>query len=270
MKLSEIYQIADKLAPKALSDEYCARYGAYDNSGRIVDTGKDVTGIVFSLDLSFAAIDKAKEAGANLIITHHPAIYGKIGEISVSETEPLGKKLVACIENGISVISMHLNLDAAEGGIDESLMDGILCSAGAGTRSNATIAVMHPLSQGGYGRVYDVPEQSLFSLAENMKREFHAERIAVYGEDKKIKRVASFCGAGVDEEAIAFAVANGANVLVSSDFKHHHITFAKETGLSVVALTHYASENYGFEKYGKKISRSVSIPCVFVTENDLL
>ena len=57
MKLSEIYQIADSLAPKALSDEYCAKYGAYDNSGILLDTGEEIRSAVFSLDLSFLAIE---------------------------------------------------------------------------------------------------------------------------------------------------------------------------------------------------------------------
>ena len=81
MKLSEIYKIADGIAPKRLSDEYCRLYGAYDNSGVLVDTGDEIKGILFSLDLSNAAIAKAKEMGANLIITHHPAIFSKIGHI---------------------------------------------------------------------------------------------------------------------------------------------------------------------------------------------
>ena len=54
---------------------------------------------------------------------------------------------------------------------------------------------------------------------------------------------------GADEEAVAFAVKNGADVIVSSDFKHHVLTLANEKGIAVIALTHYASENYGFKKY---------------------
>ena len=42
MKLNEIYKIADELAPKRLSDEFCVKFNAYDNSGVLVDTGKDV------------------------------------------------------------------------------------------------------------------------------------------------------------------------------------------------------------------------------------
>ena len=78
MKLSEIYAIANAIAPKSLSDEYCAQAGAYDNSGVLVDAGEEIVGVLFSLDLSDGAIDRAIEMGANLILTHHPMIYGKI------------------------------------------------------------------------------------------------------------------------------------------------------------------------------------------------
>ena len=71
MKLSEVYKIADEIAPKRLSDEYCRSAGAYDNSGLLVECCEEVTGIVCSLDLTNAAIDKAIANGANLIITHH-------------------------------------------------------------------------------------------------------------------------------------------------------------------------------------------------------
>ena len=81
MKLSEIYAVADALAPKRLSDEYCKTYGAYDNSGILVDTGKDVQKILFTLDLTNAAVDKALATNADLIITHHPMIYGKISDV---------------------------------------------------------------------------------------------------------------------------------------------------------------------------------------------
>ena len=72
MRLEEFYKIVDAVAPKRLSDEYCEKYGAYDNSGVLVDTGSPVEKALFSLDLSFAAIDKAVETGANVIVTIIP------------------------------------------------------------------------------------------------------------------------------------------------------------------------------------------------------
>lgn len=280
MKLSDIYQIADKIAPVCLSHEYCKNYDAYDNSGILVDTGDDIEGILFTLDLSLAAIDEAIEQGANLIITHHPVIYGKISH--VCEWDPLGKKLVKCIKNGISVISMHLNLDLAAGGTDESLMQGICLAAGgkhADGMGSMHAVLVEPLGnnqplRGTYGRVYDIPPCSLKDLAIGLGKEFSTERVLYYGDkDRTIKRVASFCGAGVDEEAISYALdneGNEADVIVSSDFKHHLISQALEEGLAVIILTHYASENYGFKNYYEKIRRQVKIPCIFHTDNNLL
>ena len=92
-----------------------------------------------------------------------------------------------------------------------------------------------------------------------------------YGaEDKKLRRIASFCGAGVDEESVLFAKAQGADAILSSDFKHHFIALAQELGLAVIVMTHYASENYGFEKYYEKIRRQTEIPCLYHTDDNLL
>ncbi len=268
MKLNEFYRLLDGLAPQRLSDEYCASAGAYDNSGVLVDTGEDVKGVLFALDLTNSAIDKGMEKGANLIVTHHPVIYGKISDIR--QDDLLGRKLVRCLRNGVSVVSMHLNLDVANGGIDESLMQGICLSAGEDVKKEKNVALMHALSKGAYGRAYDVPKISLGALAEGMKKTFSTDRLLVYGDlNKGVKRVASFCGAGVDEGTLSFAKSQGADVLISSDFKHHFISNTLEEGMQIIVLTHYASEEYGFRKYYEKIRTQTSVPCNYHVEDEL-
>ena len=270
MKLCEFYKIANGFAPKILSDEYCKKYGAYDNSGVLVDAGEEITGVLFSLDLSCGAIEEAIEQKANLIVTHHPAIYGKIDGVRQSDFAPIGEKLVLALKNGISVISMHLNLDVAKEGIDESLAQGISLSAGSGMGLMKNVQIMHPLLGGGYGRAYDVERTTLESLVENIKKTFQTERVAVYERKKEIGRVASFCGSGGDEECTAFAYNQGADVIISSDFKHHVISLALERNLTVIAITHYASENYGFKKYYEKIRQRIALPCAYHTDEILL
>ena len=273
MKLSEIYKIADKIAPKALSDEYCLNFGAYDNSGILLEADEEIHGILFSLDLTNAAIEEATRKNCNLVITHHPVIYGKIDRICISDQKLLGEKLCRCLKKGISVLSMHLNLDVAKDGIDDALMQGVLRSAGQtnGVGTDLNLEIMHSVGESGYGKVYDIPSVSLENLVGTMKETFSSARILEYGErDKKITRAASFCGAGGDEEAVVFAKRNSSDAVVSADFKHHVITLALESGLSVIALTHYASENYGFKNYYEKIRRQVEIPCVFHTDESLL
>lgn len=267
MKLSEIYKIADSIAPKRLSDEYCGISGAYDNSGVLVDTGDEIVGIVCSLDFTEAAVDEAIALGANLLITHHPAVYGKIGDIRVED--PLGRKLIKCIRNGISVISMHLNLDCAEDGIDESLTQGVRLASGASANAES-FERLYKLSQGGYGKAYDVAEIPFGALVKNINKEFETGRTLAYGDENRlVKRVASFCGAGGDVESVDFAKECGADVFISSDVKHHILIYAKEMGLATVVLSHAASETYGFKKYYEKIRRAVDLPCVWHAD-DLL
>ncbi|MBP5242123.1 MAG: Nif3-like dinuclear metal center hexameric protein [Clostridia bacterium] len=264
MTLAEFYKKLENFAPKAISDEYCRRYDAYDNSGVLLNCGEEVKKVLFSLDFSSTALDRAVETEANVIVTHHPAIYGKIGEISVDT--PLGNKLQRAIKNGISVISMHLNFDCVRGGIDEYLAQGI-------GKKGETVIFFEPLNEEsgvGYGRVYDVETIKAKNLAERLKNTFSTERIICYGEEKEIKRAASFCGAGASESGIAFAAKHGADCVISSDFKHHLILLALEYGMSVIALTHYAAENYGFERIYQKLKTELGVKSEYFCDRALL
>ncbi len=256
MKLSKIYECADGLAPFALSREFIEQFGYYDNSGVMLDCGGEIAGVLFSLDLSLAAVKEAKKRGCNCIFTHHPAIWEGVKQITPENTPALS----ACVKEGISVLSAHLNLDAAEGGIDECLMRGL--------GGKEPVAVMETLSLGGYGRVADVPPRPMADFAAQAKETFETERLTVYGE-MPVKRVASFCGAGFDERAISFALANGADTLVSSDAKHHLIAEAVEKGLNVLLLTHYAAESYGFARFCARMTEKLSLPCFFFSDGAL-
>lgn len=254
MKLEAIYNKIDSMYPKRLSDEYLASYGGRDNSGILIDTGKDITSAVFSLDFSMGAVDEAVRGGAQLIVTHHPAIFFPVA--NVLKTDPLGARLVKCLGAGISVISMHLNLDCAPGGIDESL------ARAAGCMSDP--APEEPVSLGGYGRIYDVPEQSFGAFAANLKKELRTDKAFLYGKaDEPVRRIASFCGAGADAKSLSLAAGAGADVIVSADIRHNIICDAVESGIKVVQLTHYASENYGFNRFYHTLKDVLGIPCVF-------
>lgn len=270
MKFDNFYAVLDELAAKSISDEYCKKYGAYDNSGVLMRLDDEVRGAVFSLDFSLGAIERAIREGANVLVTHHPAIYGSIS--AIDGFSPLGKKIALCCRHGISVVSMHLNLDCAADGIDESLALGVTASAAGKRESLRGVTVRDKLDGGcGYGRAYDVSQTTVAALRSAMEKEFSTHRVEAYANGVEwITRVASFCGSGADEQSIEFALQNGAQLVVSSDFKHHVLSMAAETGVAVLTLTHYASENYGFEKYYEKIRQRVTVPCVYHTDEHLL
>ena len=256
MKLTEILKTLEKVAPVALSDAFCKKYSMYDNSGIIIDGNAQVNGALFSLDLSAKAVKQAKAHGYNLIVTHHPAIYGGVSRINADDS------IAQCIKSGISVISMHLNFDAAPEGIDYHLMRGL---------GGENCEILADIAGGGYGRVYAIQPTKFSEYSKIVKTAFSTERALFYGDSgRQVKKVASFCGAGCDDKAIAFAVSNGADVFVSSDMKHHEIAGLLEKGLNVIHLTHYSAENYGFNKIYNKIATGLQIPSEYFTDEDLL
>lgn len=246
MKLKHVYDLVDSLAPFALSREYCEKHDGYDNSGILLDCGKDVTGVLFSLDLSPEAAARARAAGADCIVTHHPAIYSPLHAL---RTGGEGAEMLACAQSGISVISAHLNLDCARGGIDDCLMRGL-----GGESAEATL---HPLTDGGYGKVFRAEEQDFSSFVSRAQNALCTARTVAYGSGR-VKKVASFCGAGTDDETVKFALEQGADTFVSSDAKHHHIAALVGRGLNVLMLTHYAAEQYGFSRFYENMKKILS------------
>ena len=258
MKLSEAFKIIeDNAAPVALSDELCSKYGHYDNSGIMLENSGEITGALFSLDFTPDAAAEAVKRGCNLIVTHHPAIYHGLKRITPSD-DLVSRALVECIRHDIAVVSMHLNFDSAPLGIDHFLMQGL-----GGVKVDA---LLNSLSSGGYGRIYDIKPVTFREFAGRVRRVFRTQRVFAYGDDERlIKRVASFCGAGCSGEAAGMAIEGGADVLVSADIAHHMITGLFYNGVNVLQLTHYASEVYGFKQMAKNLAPHLGVPvCVYV------
>ncbi len=213
MTVEEVFCfLENNVAPVKLSDDFCSKYKMYDNSGIVINCGQPVTGALFSLDLSAAAAEQAVKLGYNLIVTHHPAIYGGVSRFDLA-TNPQSRAIATCLKHGISVISMHLNWDAAPRGIDYYLMRGL---------GGADCKVLCEIQGGGYGGVYEVSPVTKAEFLKNISGNFKTTRAVCHGSAQgQVKKVASFCGAGCDDNSIAFAKAQKVDVLVASDIQHY-------------------------------------------------
>ncbi len=258
--VQEVFEKINEVYPVKISDDYCSLSGHYDNSGIIIDNGNEVKKVLFSLDFSIDAIDFAIEKGYDLIVTHHPAIFLN-GPTRILYSNPLGKRLLKAIQNGINVISMHLNLDLATNGIDEFLMKAV--------GGNECI-VMDRVENGAYGRVYQIDEKKIGELSSTVKTKLQTEKCFVYNEEVKVKKVASFCGAGVDDESIKFAKEQGANVVISADMKHHNILDILQEGMGIIQFTHYATENYGFKHAYNILKDIIGVDSFFYIDDKML
>ena len=237
MKIAEFYKELTEFAPLELSEKLCFKDGLTDNSGYIITPkeNEELKGVAFMLDLTIEGAKYAVKNGCNLIVTHHPAIFSPIKRIETSSP------LSFCVLNGVSVASMHLNFDCAKRGIDFWFSKGLggdnqLIDEDFGDNT-------------GYGRLFKIEKKTAEEVVQGYKKAFNTERVFLYGDkNREITKIASFCGAGLDERAVEVAVCFGAEMVASADIKHHVLLYALEKGLSVLSCTHYATENYGMKK----------------------
>ena len=252
MKINEIFSVLDEIAPLKLSYDFQKMIDGYDNSGIIASVVEDVKGIVFTLDLTNSSVDYAIKNGCNLIVTHHPAIYAPIKTIDGA--------LKKCLNNNIGIISMHLNVDCAKEGIDYHLAKAL------GAKNQKIIFDLG--GDCGYGRVFDV-DTTLCEIKNNYKKVFETENVMFFGDsDKKINKIASFCGSGLDIKEIELA--SEVDLYISSDIKHHVILYALERGKCVLCVSHYSSEVYGFKKYFENVKEKLNVNCVFYENAQML
>ncbi|HOT88338.1 MAG TPA: Nif3-like dinuclear metal center hexameric protein, partial [Bacteroidales bacterium] len=86
MKIKEITQFLESIAPLSLQENY-------DNSGLLIgDSETEFLKALICLDITSEVIDEAIIKKCNLIISHHPLIFGKISKITPHK--PSGKCII--------------------------------------------------------------------------------------------------------------------------------------------------------------------------------
>ena len=224
MKIIDVYNIINEYAPFELSSIYTEKTGAYDNSGMIVEKAGEIKGVCFALDLTARSLDFCLSNGCDVMVTHHPAIFEPIKAVKGN--------VLKCAQSGVGVISCHLNLDFCKNGVDETFAKKL-----GAKKTN----VIEKIGAGGYGRSFDV-DVTLEEFRQNAERDLNTKTFTFGDTTRRIKKVASFCGAGLDECAIDSVKAD---LYCSADIKHHVLNYALDKGAAVMQFTHYASEIWG-------------------------
>lgn len=90
----------------------------WDNVGLITgDSLAPATGVLVTLDATAEAVARAAEAGANVLVTHHPPFL-EPSRSRAAAPGPAGT-LEAAMRLGVAVISLHTNLDRSPEGAAE-------------------------------------------------------------------------------------------------------------------------------------------------------
>jgi dinuclear metal center YbgI/SA1388 family protein len=106
---------------RIIEEHYPLAYAvAGDNCGLQIGSLDDpVRSICIALDPSPAALTKAASRGADLLVTHHPLFFEPLKILDTGEY--VGAAACDAARRGIAVYAAHTNLDAAPGGIADSL-----------------------------------------------------------------------------------------------------------------------------------------------------
>ena len=226
----DIYRLIQQKAPFELQM-------SFDNAGFLVGrSNRAVNRVLVALDITEAVIDEAIQLGAELIIAHHPVIWG--GAKSVTDMTVTGEKLLKMIENGISAICAHTNLDAVCGGVNDALAERLGLSEIEQLHQDGVDSLGNPY---GIGRVGLVPEQSLFDFALSVKEALGSNGIRLVDGGKPVKKVA--VGGGSCSNMIGDAITKGCDTFVTADVKYDGFLDAKAMGINLIDAGHYPTEN---------------------------
>ncbi len=212
MKIDEILDILDKIAPFELQEEW-------DNSGLIVGSkNSSFSKVYLSLDVDSELIESLESN--SLLITHHPLIFKGLKQINFDKYP--ANIINKMIKKDILLISMHTNYDKAH--LNRYVVQKVL----------------------GYEVIkceeficYFEVEDKFDNFAKNIQEKLNLPFLKIVKGRDFIKKAAITTGSGAE-------LLNHieADCFLTGDIKYHQAYEAKENRLSMIEIGHFESEIY--------------------------
>ncbi len=224
--VKNVVKVLDELARLSLAL-------AWDNVGLLAGReDKEVKVMLMALDFSAEVLEQAIRAKADLIVTHHPAIFKPLKTLTADNWKT--ELLLRAIEHGIAVYSAHTNLDLALGGVNDVLADCL-------GLKNVEDLEGEDSSVTGIGRIgLSEKPMDLYQFAAQVKKDLGLDHVLIASAGKMVKKVAVCGGSGMDfVDAVIFS---GADTFVTGDVKYHEAQDAVGKGLNIIDAGHQGTE----------------------------
>lgn len=229
IRLRDVLSVLERMYPADSAQ-------SWDRVGLVTgDPDQPVRRVHAAVDPTLEVIEEARDAGADLLITHHPLLLR--GVHSVATTSAKGASVTSLVVSDTALFVAHTNADVAEPGVNTALAE----ACGLTTSEPLTMEEGRAM-----GRVGDLPEEtSLAAFAAGLADALPSAPggIRVAGPaDGRVRRVALLGGAG--DGLVDAARAVGADVYVTSDLRHHPVLEAREEEGApfLVDAGHWATE----------------------------
>ncbi|MGN1375690.1 MAG: Nif3-like dinuclear metal center hexameric protein [Prevotella sp.] len=254
MKIKEVVDALERFAPLPLQEDY-------DNAGLQVGlTEAEVSGALLCLDITENVVEEAVSLGCNLIVSHHPLIFRGLKRIVGADE--VQRTVAKAIKNNITIVSMHTNIDNAQGGVNFKIAEKI------------GLDEVEILERKAYGSIeYGSGVIGKMPVAMDA-RDFINRLKDVFGVEcaqcnslinRKIKTVA-LCG-GAGSFLLDAAIAKGADAFITGEM-HYHEYFGHEDEIQIAVIGHFQSEQYTTEIFESIIKEACPGVITFVTRQN--
>lgn len=215
-----------------------AAYADLDASPNGLQVGRrdrEVEHVAVAVDAAAATVEAAREAGADLLLTHHGLVWGSIERVTGREYD----RVAGLVEGDLGLYVSHLPLDGHQQLGNAAGVGDVL---GLGERE--PFGEMGPEHIGQRGRLAE--PASVGELRDRLEAELDTGgrdvQALAFGPET-VEEVAVVTGSGVDWLDEAAAV--GADALVTGEGKQQAYHEAREAGIHVLLAGHYATETFG-------------------------
>ena len=117
MKLYRVLELLRAIAPEKLAE-------SWDHVGlQVGDPGRAIRKAFICIDLNECVLREAITAKTSLIVAYHPPIFAPLAEVTT--LDPKQRIIFNAIRRKIAIYSPHTALDAAPGGVNDWLCDGL-------------------------------------------------------------------------------------------------------------------------------------------------
>lgn len=249
--VTHIYDAIDRLAPFWLTMDF-------DNTGILVgDRNREIACALLALDCTPAVVEQARQLGAQLIVTHHPVIFHPLKRVNEDAV------VYQLIRSDIAVISAHTNLDIAQGGVNDALVNAI------GLRDCRGLELLNEQTGAWLGRIGTLPEPlSPEAFAAHIKACLNAASVKFSAAPRVIRTVALCSGSGAD--CLDAAISAGADALLTSEVKQHEYLAATAAGISIFDAGHFDTEDIVIEPLRDYLAKEIPDVHFFTTHRSAI
>lgn len=227
-KVKDIAKGIEDFAPLSLKE-------SWDNPGlQVGDPTMDVTGVLLCLDVTEEILQEAEKRDCNMIVSHHPLIFGGLRKITGAN--PTERIAVTAIRNDIAIYSAHTNLDSAFEGVSYEMAHMLGLKDCHPLEPNATGSDKEGL--GIVGTVIPTPK---LEFLRKVKDTFEVKNLRYSAQTPGIVvRKVALCG-GSGGSLIKNALCSGADVYICGDMKYHDFT-SYGSEILLADIGHFESE----------------------------